>query len=109
MLVLKQLLSHLAQNDLNEMFQSAYRKHHSTESAILRVCNDFLEGADDRKVNLLVLLDLSAAFDTIDHNILIKRLESSFGVKKIELSLLRSVDFSRKRGSSNLVFLRVLF
>ena len=53
----------------------------STETAILRVCNDFLEGADDRKVNLLVLLDLSAAFDTTDHNILIKRLECSFGVK----------------------------
>ena len=80
-LVLKQLLSHLAQNDLNEMFQSAYRKHHSTETAILRVCNDFLKEADDRKVNLLVLLDLSAAFDRIDHNILIKRLECSFGVK----------------------------
>ena len=80
-LVLKQLLSHLAQNDLNEMFQSAYRKHHSTETAILRVCNDFLEGAEDRKINLLVFLDLSAAFDTIDHNILIKRLECSFGVK----------------------------
>ena len=62
------------------MFQPAYRKHHSTETAILRVCNDFLEGADDRKVNL-VLLDLSAAFDTIDHNILVKRLECSFGVK----------------------------
>ena len=66
---------------MNELFQSAYRKHHSTETAILRVCNDFLEGADDRKVNLLVLLDLSAAFDTIDHDILIKRLECSFGVK----------------------------
>ena len=71
----------MAQNDLHEMFQSTYRKHHSTESAILRVCNDFLKGADDRKVNLLVLLDLSAAFDTADHAIFIKRLESSFGVK----------------------------
>ena len=63
------------------MFQSAYRKHHSTETAILRLCNDFFKGADDRKVNLLVLFDLSAAFATIGHNILIKRLESSFGVK----------------------------
>ena len=63
------------------MFQPDYRKHHGTETAILRVCNEFLKGADDRKVNLLILLDLSAAFDTIDHNILIKRLECSFGVK----------------------------
>ena len=77
--VLKQLLIRLAQNDLNEVFQSAYRKHHSTETAILRVCNDFFSKvAEDRKVNILVLLDLSTAFDTIDHNIPIKRLESSF-------------------------------
>ena len=70
----------MAQNDLNKMFQSAYRKHQSTETAILYVFNEILEAADDRKVKLLVPLDLSAAFDTIDHNILIKNLESSFGV-----------------------------
>ena len=52
MLVLKQLLSHLAQNDLNEMFQSAYRKHHRTESAILRVCNDFLKEQMIEKLTL---------------------------------------------------------
>ena len=74
-------MSHIAQNDLNETLQSAYRKHHSTETAILCVCNDFLKGADDRKANLLVLLDFSAAFDTINNYILIKRLKSSFGVK----------------------------
>ena len=74
-------MSHLAQNDLNEMFQSAYRKHHSTETSILRVCNDFLKGTDDGKVKLLVLLDLSSDFDTVEQKFLIKRLESSFGVK----------------------------
>ena len=84
-LVLKQLLSHLAQKDLNEMFQSACRKHHSTETTIRRVCNDFLKGADYRKVNLLVFLDPSAAFDTIGRNILITYLESSLGVTGIAL------------------------
>ena len=87
-LVLKQLLRHLAQNDLNEMFQSACRKHQSTETAIQRVCNDFL--GDARKVNLLVLVDLSAAFDTIYHTILIKSLESSFGVKATALKCFAS-------------------
>ena len=88
---------HLAQNDLKEMFQSAYRKHHSTETDILRVCNNFLNKADDRKVNLLVLFDLLAAFDTIDHNILIKRLESSFGVKGTALKWFASYLENRTR------------
>ena len=57
------------------MFQSAYRKHHSTENDILRVCNALLKGGDHRKVNLLVLLDFSAAFGAIEYNILIKRLQ----------------------------------
>ena len=83
-------MSHLAQNDLNEMFQSAYRKHHSTETALLRVYNDFLKGADDRKVKILVMLDLSSAFDTIYHKILIIRLESSFGIKGTALKCFAS-------------------
>ena len=55
-------------NNLYSNLQSAYRKHQSTESALLRVMNDVLLAADKRKNALLVLLDLSAAFDTIDHN-----------------------------------------
>ena len=50
----QKVLSHLAQNDLTEVFQPVYRKHHSTETAILGVCNDLLKGADDRKVKHLV-------------------------------------------------------
>ena len=61
--------------------QSAYRAKHSTETAILRVHNDILMAIDQGKTAILLMLDLSAAFDTIDHDLLIHRLEMLIGVK----------------------------
>ena len=84
-IVLKQFLQHLQSHSLLEPFQSAYRKCHSTETALLRVVNDLLQASDRGCVSILSLLDLSAAFDTIDHNILITRLRSTFGCSGIVL------------------------
>ena len=70
----------MEKNLLQEPLQSAYRKFHSTETAILKVHNDFLKFVDDKKCIMLVLLDLSAAFDTIDHHVLLARLHSRFGI-----------------------------
>ena len=62
-----QLVEHLKTNKLYEIFRSAYRQLHSTETALLRVQNDLVQAVDNEAGAILVLLDLSAAFDTIDH------------------------------------------
>ena len=67
------------------MHQSAYRKDHSTKTAVLSVLNSLLVKADERLVSLIALLDLSAAFDRLDHFILLKRLEVPFGVQEAAL------------------------
>ena len=67
-------------NGLHLELQSAYKKHHSTESALLKVRKDISLNMDGQKVTLLILLDLSAAFDTVRHDILLDRLRSRLGV-----------------------------
>ena len=78
--VAKQLSSYMTDNNLHEVMQSAYKARHSTETALLRVQNDILLDMDKKLGVILVLLDLSAAFDTIDHDILLRRLSERIGI-----------------------------
>ena len=78
--VAQQLTDYVKINLLGETLQSAYKSCHSTESAIVKVRSDILENISNRKVTDLILLDLSAAFDTVDHVILLNRLEHRFGI-----------------------------
>lgn len=96
-IVLTQIESHLSVTRLRETFQSAYRSGHSTETSLLRVTSDLLKATDDGHVSVLALLDLSAAFDTIDHDILITRLSKSFGIRGTALAWLSSYLTNRQQ------------
>mgnify|MGYP003953543213 CR=1 FL=1 len=89
-IVANQIKSHLSTNNLHNPKQSAYREGHSTESALLSVGNDINLNLAKGESTAMVLLDLSAAFDTIDHNILLSRLYDYFGVKGIVLQWITS-------------------
>ena len=71
---------HLTSNNLVNPHQSAYYKRHSTETALLYVHDHLINAISSRKFSCLCLLDLSAAFDTIDHIILLTRLSAWFGI-----------------------------
>ena len=75
--------------------QSAYRKFHSTETALLRIHNDILLAADRHLEGVLILLDFSAAFDTLSHKVLIKRLHDRYGIKGSALRWYKSYLDSR--------------
>uniref|UniRef100_A0A8C2GGG5 Reverse transcriptase domain-containing protein n=1 Tax=Cyprinus carpio TaxID=7962 RepID=A0A8C2GGG5_CYPCA len=93
--VSSQLYSFLKKNGICEDFQSGFRPYHSTETALLRLTNDLLLSSDRGCISLLVLLDLSAAFDTIDHTILLHRLEHFVGINGSEFAWFKSYLYDR--------------
>uniref|UniRef100_A0A8P4G516 Reverse transcriptase domain-containing protein n=1 Tax=Dicentrarchus labrax TaxID=13489 RepID=A0A8P4G516_DICLA len=96
-IVATQLKTHLCSNELFEPFQSGFRSQHSTETALLKVTNDILLSADSGHLTILILLDLTAAFDTINHTILLSRLESSLSITGTALSWLKSYLTDRQQ------------
>ena len=94
------LTSYLSYNNLMSSVQSAYRATHSIETALLKVHNDILCAVDRSCGVILVLLDLSAAFDTIDHNVLIRRLSEENGIKGAVLQWIISYFESRYQSVS---------
>ena len=84
--VARQLNEHLAINNIHDKFQSAYRPGFSTETAFIRITVDILFALDNKCFTALIMIDMSAAFDTIDHNILLHRLSHHFGINNSVLS-----------------------
>ena len=74
--VFHQIHEHMVDTNLYPNAQSAYRVHHSTETALLKVKNDILLNMNKQHVTLLVLLDLIATFDTVEYNILLEALNT---------------------------------
>uniref|UniRef100_A0A8C6U6R4 Reverse transcriptase domain-containing protein n=1 Tax=Neogobius melanostomus TaxID=47308 RepID=A0A8C6U6R4_9GOBI len=78
--VCEQLTFFLDQSNIHESFQSGFRKQHSTETALLKVSSDVMMAADSGKRTVLILLDLTSAFDTVDHQVLLRRLRDEIGL-----------------------------
>ena len=88
--ILMLLMEHLTRFNLLPDHQSAYRANHSTETTLLSLFDDLLTAADAGDASALLLLDLSAAFDTVDHDILLRRLSNYFGISDSALDWFRS-------------------
>ena len=78
--VLRRLNNHLLLNNLNIPFQSAYKKCYSTETLLVRIVNDLLIASSKNTATIVMMLDLSAAFDTVDHGKLINILKTEIGI-----------------------------
>ena len=78
--VVAQLVNHIERHDMMEAHQSAYHSSHSMETALLKLKTHVIQAPENQEVACLILLDLSAVFDTIDHDILLSRLKSRFAV-----------------------------
>ena len=87
-----QVKEHMTRHSLHRPLQSAYRRHHSTETALVKVVNDLQLAIDDKEAGsvFLVMLDLSAAFDTVNHAVLLERLQHDFGMEGSVLAWLTS-------------------
>ena len=92
-----EILSHCSKHAPLPNNQSSYREYHSTETALLKFQNDILLSMDKQEVTLLVLLDLSTAFDTVDHMVLVDFLENDFGINNLALSLIKLFLCGRKQ------------
>ena len=84
--VASQLIHYISSNGLHEILQSAYKQFHRTETALVKVFNDIVLDVDRNRTVILLLLYLSAAFDTVDHTILIDRLANRFGLCDLALA-----------------------
>ena len=95
--VYNRLTNHINENGLYGRNQSAYRKYHSTETALLKVQNDILMSLDKGKFVALVMIDVSAAFDTVEHQSLLNRFDQEFGIRGKALQWLHSYLSNRKQ------------
>jgi hypothetical protein len=93
--IAKQIQDHMTQHQLHDPLQSAYKPRHSTETALLRIKSDIDCALDRGQGVVLLLLDLSAAFDALDHNILFERLTKEVGIQGKALDWCKSYLTSR--------------
>ena len=84
--MLIQLNEHCSNQDLMPSYQLAYRANHSCETSVLKLCSDILWAMERQEITALVALDLSMAFDTVNHRVLLNVLQNQFGINRNALS-----------------------
>ena len=89
-LVVKRMEPHIINHSLYDSLQSAYRVAHTTDTAIIKIHNDIVNGIDKDQCIILASLDLSAAFDTVDHDIFIGRMHTYYGIRETALQWFQS-------------------
>ena len=97
-MVCNQITQYTGPTGIAGKFQSAYGAFHSTETTLIKVKDDILRAMDNQKVTCLILLDLSAAFDTVSHSLLLNRLRHQFGIQGTVLRWFKAymIDHSQK-------------
>ena len=88
--VFHQGYSYLTGHCLLSKYQSGFRPKHSTLSALIQICDDFLNNMDQGKISCIVFLDIRKAFDSINHDILLQKLNDKFGFSCNELKWFKS-------------------
>ena len=104
--VAEQLTLYIEDHEIFDKFQSGFHSRYSTETALLRVANDIILAADSGEYTVLVSLDLSSAFDTVDHNILINTLHNIVGISG---SVLQCTVYKKIIGQNITVYFTDLF
>ena len=87
----------MVQHHIYPILQSSYCAGHSTETALLKVMNDIMHSMNSQCVALLVLLDLSVVFDTVNHEIPVNRMQKKFGLQGTVLNWFKSYLFNRSQ------------
>lgn len=96
-LVLRQMTDYLKENSLLDELQSAYKPKHSTMTALLKISEDIRQAMDDKKLTIIVLLDCSAAFNSVDFDILLTKLKHYFNFSNSSLSWMNSYLTNRRQ------------
>ena len=85
-----QVYGYLTENCMLSKFQSGFRPEHCTVTALIQMCDEWLENMDNGKLNGVVFLDIKKAFDSINHGILLNKMKKRFGISSIELKWFES-------------------
>ncbi len=95
--VFMQMYTYVNESNLLSKYQSGFPPHHSTLSALIKICDEILNNMDEGKINCIVFLDIRKAFDSINHNILLSKMRSNFGISGNELLWFESYLTNREQ------------